>query len=88
MLIYADLQRTDDDGRLILSCHGTLEDLSLHGIDLHNGLQLNFYMDDGDSQGKADYILFDGIVTYDEKFSRWVATIDRSNFQHASELEK
>ena len=83
--IYADYQKTDDAGRLILVCSGTARDLERHGIVLENGLALTFYMDDGDKAGNPDDLLVDGVVEYDEKQKNWVAVIDEDTFRHTSE---
>jgi len=84
-LIYADYQKTDDSGRLILTCYGTIKDLEKHNIALGNGLALTFYMDDADDFGNADNLLVDGIVEYDERERRWVADVDWATFRHALE---
>ncbi len=84
-LIYADYHKTDDSGRLILTCYGTVKDFKKHSITLQNGLALIFYMDDADAFGNTDNLLVDGIVEYDEREKRWVAEIDRATFRHASE---
>jgi hypothetical protein len=83
--IYADYQKTDDFGRLILVCYGTARDLARQGIVLEKGLTLTFYMDDGDDDGNPDDLLVDGVVEYDEEQKNWVAVIDQDTFRHASE---
>lgn len=83
--IYADYMKTDDFGRLILICNGTIRDLEHQGIVLREGLALTFYMDDADDFGNPDDLLVDGIVAYDTEAERWVAVIDEVTFRHASE---
>jgi hypothetical protein len=83
--IYADYQKTDGFGRLILVCYGTARDLERQGIVLEKGLALTFYMDDGDDDGNPDDLLVDGVVEYDEEQKNWVAVMDQDTFRHASE---
>jgi hypothetical protein len=35
-----------------------------------------------------DYIVFDGVVHYDQDESRWVATIDWSTLRHESDQQE
>ena len=84
--VYADYQKTDDEGRLILACQGTARDMREHNLTLAEGLALTFYMDDADDLGRPDDLLVDGIVEYDRAAGRWVATINRDTFRHRSEM--
>lgn len=83
--VYADFQKVDDEGRLILTCAGTVRDLARHRIELTEGLVLTFYSDDADDEGKPDDLLVEGTVQYDESAGRWVALIDRDAIKHASD---
>src|SRR5688500_7116341 len=83
--IYADYGKTDDFGRLILICNGTIRDLEHQGIILEEGLALTFYTDDADDFGNSDDLLVDGIVVYNKEAERWVAAIDEVTFRHASD---
>ncbi len=85
-LVYADYHKTDDEGRLVLVCHGTIKDMQKHGLTFKEGLALTFYMDDADDFGRPDDLLVDGVVNYDSTSGHWVATIDRDTFRHQSEL--
>jgi hypothetical protein len=86
--IYADFHNADANGRLRLSCGGTIEDLARQGVTLREGLLLTFYSDDLNAKGQLDELLVDGIVSFSEQEHCWVATIDWSAIHHASEEEK
>ena len=83
--VYADFHNADAQGRLRLTCVGTLEDLTQQGIVLREGLHLTLYSDDLDDQGEADELLVEGVVLYSEQESCWVAAIDWDAIQHASD---
>lgn len=87
-IIWADLNKYDDESRLILTTTGTRQDLEKYRITLTNGMRLTFYMDDEDKNGNEDNLIFDGIVRYDEQNRRWVAIINWDNFKHMSDLSK
>lgn len=84
-LIYSDFHKTDDQGRIILTCQGTLKDIEKQGIVFQKGLSLTFYMDDGDEDGNTDNLLANGVVDYDHINNRWVAVIDEMTFRHSSD---
>ena len=83
--VYADFQNLDEANRLKLTCVGTLEDLARQGIELRDGLCLTLYTDDADDQGRADDLLADGVVQFNQAEHCWVAAIDWSAIRHASE---
>lgn len=86
--IYVDFQKADDEGRLVLTCAGTIRDLALHGIQLKEGMRLTFYSDDVDDNGNPDDLIVDGIVHYDKSSKRWTAVIDWNSIMHFSDLTK
>lgn len=86
--IYADFQKVDDDGRLILSCYGTAKDLAQNSIDLKEGLVLTFYSDDADDAGNRDDLIVQGVVRYNEALQQWVAVIDWDAIKHVSDYEE
>jgi hypothetical protein len=75
--VYADFQKTDDSGRLVLTSRGSLADLA--GIDVVPGdtMAVVFYGDDADENGSPDDLEVDGILLYDEKVGYWVGVYDR-----------
>jgi hypothetical protein len=83
--IYADFQKVDDDGRLMLTTVGTREDLERNHIELSEGLVLTFYTDDLDDKGNRDDLVISGKARYDHEAERWVAEVDWSLLKHASE---
>jgi hypothetical protein len=83
--VYADFQNLDDSNRLRLTCAGTIEDLARQRIELSEGLVLTFYMDDADDQGEPDELRAEGVVSYDQSASTWVASVDWSAVRHASD---
>lgn len=83
--LYADFQRTDDEGRLLLTTAGTRDDLQRHDVTLADGLRATFYTDDTDDEGFPDDLLAEGTVQWDGASRCWVAAIDWSTLRHASE---
>lgn len=83
--IYADFHNADTNGRLRLNCVGSMEDLARQGITLHDGMTLTLYSDDLDAKGQPDELLVDGVVSFSNEEHCWVAAIDWSAIQHASE---
>ena len=51
-------------GGLSRFTNGTVEDLKQEGIVPVEGIRLKFYCDDGNDKGEADYLLFDGQITF------------------------
>jgi hypothetical protein len=86
--IYVDFLKADDEGRLILSCYGTLRDLAHFGIELKEGLVLTFYSDDADDAGNPDDLIVQGVVQHDETSNQWVAVIDWSAITHVSDYQE
>jgi hypothetical protein len=85
--VYADFQKVDDEGRLILTCQGTLQDLARHGIELREGLVLTFYSDDADDEGNPGDLIAEGLVQFDRNANHWTATINWQAIKHASDYE-
>ena len=86
--IYADLNKwaeVDGQFRAILTTRGTHQDLQKYGLTLEEGLLLDFWMDDGDTEGNPDPLHFQGIVHYDETRSCWVANVNPDAIHHASD---
>ncbi len=83
--VYVDFLKTDDEGRLILSCYGTMQDLARYGIELREGLALTFYSDDADDAGNPDDLIVEGVVQYDKTSNQWVALIDWNAIRHVSD---
>lgn len=86
--IYVDFQKADDEGRLILTCAGTIKDLASHNIELKEGLQLKLYSDDADDDGNPDDLVVDGTVHYDKFSEHWTAVIDWNSIKHISDFKK
>jgi hypothetical protein len=86
--IYADFQKWrvgDERTRsLVLTCKGTFNDLARLGIQLTEGLEATFYMDDLDRDGRPDDLEADGIVHFDEEANHWIASIDMASIRHSS----
>jgi hypothetical protein len=68
-----------------LSRAGTHKDLESAGIQLREGLELLFYSEDADDQGRPDDLLVEGVVHYDEAARCWVAAVDWNALRHASD---
>lgn len=89
--VYVDLNgggRVGDTFIVPLNCRGTANDLQKRHLMLHEGLWLDFWMDDGDEEGNPDPLLFAGSVHWLEDEGQWVARIDWNGFQNASEVRK
>ena len=69
--IYADFQNADPQGRVRLTCQGTLDDIAKHEIVFQEGMEVIL----------TDYDEFEikGCITYSEDEKRWVAVIDWDN---------
>ena len=83
--IYADFHNADAQGRLRLTCVGTIEDLARQGLELREGLLLTLYSDDVDERGELDELLVEGVVSFSEDEHCWVAANDWSAIRHASD---
>jgi hypothetical protein len=73
--VYADFQKLDDQGRLVLLCYGTLRDLTVHRERLREGATFTFY---ADSDAEED-LEADGVVSYvppsAHALAHWVAAV-------------
>jgi hypothetical protein len=86
--IYADFNKWAGDGVLtwfILTCWGTVNDLTKLKIELTDGLEATFYTDDSDMQGNYDEIEVDGYAHFDAAKKYWVAIIDWKSLRHESD---
>jgi hypothetical protein len=82
--IYVDFMKTDNEGRLLLTCIGTLRDLEAQSIQLREGLLLHVYSDDLDEQGNRDDLEAEGTVRFDPENRRWVLEIDHRAIRDVS----
>jgi len=65
--VYADFHNADAQGRLRLSCIGTVEDLARQQVTLQDGVRLALYSEDLEVEGEVAYSSAEGL---------WVAIID------------
>lgn len=65
--IMADFHNADEQGRLRLTCIGTIRDVAKLGISLHDGMELVLVDDD---------LEVEGVVEWNPDEARWVAAID------------
>jgi len=84
-LIYVDFQNADPQGRLRLTCAGTINDLARYGLQLREGLQLELYSDDANEAGEDDPLRVAGIVRYSQEEQCWVSEIDWDQIRHTSD---
>ncbi|MFE1748282.1 hypothetical protein [Coleofasciculus sp. H7-2] len=75
--VFADFHNADVQGRLRLNCIGTIEDLALQNIKLHDGQLLTLYSED---------LEVDGVVQYSEEEHLWVAVIDWNGIKQLEDL--
>src|SRR5437764_5548182 len=85
--VYADFHNADSQSRLRLNCIGTMEDLAQQHIELREGLLLTLYSDDLDDEGQLDELMVDGVVSFSEEESCWVAAIDWAKIHHAPDRQ-
>jgi hypothetical protein len=83
--VYVDFMKTDDEGRLLLTCIGTRRDLETQGVQLREGLVLCVYSDDLDEHGNRDDLVAKGVVRFDPANRRWVLEVDREAIRNASD---
>lgn len=76
--VFADLQNADPLGRVRLGSIGTMRDLARFGVRLADGLELTFYDDEFE---------FDGRVLYAPEERGWVAVIDWGRIWAAAGME-
>ncbi|HJS27530.1 MAG TPA: hypothetical protein VJ913_10445 [Actinomycetota bacterium] len=86
--VYADLQKTDRQRRLLLTTVGTQRDINVKGIQLREGLRLTFHSGDLDSEGNRDDLVSEGTVHHDSETNTWVAEIDWDAIRHQSDIQK
>lgn len=73
-------------GRNYLKQIGTTQDIMLEEIKLAEGLQVGFYCEDQDDEGRPDELIFEGTVHFDREKGQWYAIIDENSYRHASDL--
>jgi hypothetical protein len=83
--VYVDFQKIDTEGRLVLTCAGTIRDVGRLGVRLRDGLQLEVYSDDLDAENQRDDLYAEGVVRYDIREARWVLELVPGSVRHASE---
>lgn len=81
--IWVDFMKTDDQGRILLTSRGTLNDLKAQHISLREGLELSVYSDDTGDDGKPDNLLAEGIVYHAR--NQWVLDLGARGVYHESE---
>ena len=72
-------------GRNYLKQIGTLRDIAKTGLQLREGMVVDFYDQDGDGEGNRGDLLFEGTVHYDSEEKRWYAIIDPRSWRHQSD---
>lgn len=73
--IFADFQNADPQGRVRLSCVGTVEDLARLGVRLESGLRVILHDEELEADGEVMYSLDEHI---------WVAKIDWNAIRNIS----
>jgi hypothetical protein len=82
--IYADFQKVDAAGLLVLTAHGSIRDLDAIG-EPREGKRVVFYSDDENDSGEADELEVDGELKFDSKQNIWLGIYNPNAFRHASE---
>ena len=65
--IFADFHNTDTEGRVRLTCKGTMEDIERDHLNLYEGQHIIIY---------SEELEVKGVVEYSEEENIWVAVID------------
>lgn len=86
ILIYADFMKMDHQGRLLLVCRGTLNDLEKNNLELKKGMKLTFYNEDEDIDGNRDDLVVEGVVERDNENQNWRARIIWNEIKNISQL--
>ena len=73
--LYADFQNVDADGRIRMNSVGTSEDLARLRLTLSNGLAVELYTDDGDSDRG---LIIPATIEFNEGERIWAAAVDWS----------
>ena len=82
--IYADFQKVDAAGFLVLTAQGSIRDLNAIG-EPKEGMRVVFYSDDENDSGEADELEVDGELKFDLEHNIWLGIYDPNAFRHASE---
>ena len=82
--IYADFQKVDTEGFLILTAQGSLRDLKLLS-DPKEGRSVVFYSDDENDKGESDELEVEGALKFDSEREIWLGVYSQEGFRHASE---
>ncbi len=75
--VFADFHNADVQGRVRLSCVGTIADLKRQGIALQEGQSLIIY---------SEELEVEGIVHYSEEEKLWTAVIDWDAIQEVDSI--
>lgn len=81
--VYCDFHKAMDACTFLLTIMGSREDLDRLGPALAAGVQLTFWMDDADGEGRRDDLLVDGVL---DRLAdgTWIARVDPATWRHAS----
>lgn len=82
--IYADFQKFNLEGDLLLTAHGSLRDINAL-TDAKNGQLVVFYSDDQNDNGDPDEIEVEGYLKFDDTCECWLGVYDPDGFRHASD---
>lgn len=84
--IYADFQKLDSAGRLVLTAAGSLRDIATLGENLRDHLSVIFYADDLNDEDAPDDLEVEGYLLYDSENGYWLGTYNPDGFRHASDF--
>ena len=82
--IYADFQKVDASGFLVLTAQGSIRDLGFLGTP-REGQRVVFYSDDENDAGEPDELEVEGALKFDSNLNIWLGIYDQNAFRHASE---
>lgn len=82
--IYADFQKVDAAGFLVLTAQGSIRDLDAI-VEPKEGKLVVFYSDDENDFGEPDELEVDGELKFDSEHNIWLGIYDSNGFRHASE---
>lgn len=85
--IYADFQKVNSAGLLVLTAQGSIIDLAAFG-EPREREQVVFYSDDENDSGEPDELEVDGELKFDSEQNMWLGIYDPAGFRHASDRLK
>lgn len=82
--IYADFNKADSPGRVILTTVGTSADLKRLNLELYDGMRVLLSMPDVNESGESDPLEVEAVIRKDEERGAWVGEFNWRELDHVS----